>query len=313
MQFAYQFPEITERLVLVSSGGLGPEVTPILRAASLPGADPFIAATAALGHAAGPTVGRALALLGLRPTADLAEVARGYASLTDPERRAAFLTTVRGVVGTGGQRVAASDLLYLAEGVPVLIIWGARDPIIPVHHGRNAHEAIAGSRLEVFEGVGHMPQIEAPMRFVAALEQFLEETDAALFDIAEWRGALCRPRQRCAARRPRASPRAGAPVARQRRCRGGQGRASRPGPGSPLSPAEVGRPSRPLPESRSGAARPVHRAMRPVRGRHGRLRRAWPRRRRGRPSPGARAGRAADRRRTRPRRRSRRGEKRCPS
>ncbi|MGB0097925.1 MAG: alpha/beta fold hydrolase, partial [Solirubrobacteraceae bacterium] len=43
MQFAYHFPEITERLVLVSSGGLGPEVSLILRAAALPGADLFIA------------------------------------------------------------------------------------------------------------------------------------------------------------------------------------------------------------------------------------------------------------------------------
>ena len=42
MQFAYQFPEIAERLVLVSSGGLGPEVSPVLRAAALPGADLFM-------------------------------------------------------------------------------------------------------------------------------------------------------------------------------------------------------------------------------------------------------------------------------
>ncbi len=53
MQFAYQFPEITERLVLVSSGGLGPEVSPVLRAAALPGADLFIAATAGTGAAVG--------------------------------------------------------------------------------------------------------------------------------------------------------------------------------------------------------------------------------------------------------------------
>jgi len=190
MQFAYQFPEIAERLVLVSSGGLGPEVSPVLRAAALPGADLFIAATAGPGRAAGSVLGRGLAAVGLRPSADIAEVARGYASLADPERRSAFLATLRGVVGTGGQRVHAGDRLYLAEGVPVLIIWGEHDRMIPAHHGEHAHEAIAGSRLEIFEGVGHMPQIEAPARFVSTLERFLSETEPAQWDTEEWRARL---------------------------------------------------------------------------------------------------------------------------
>jgi len=187
MQFAYQFPEMTERLVLVSSGGLGPEVSPVLRAAALPGAGLFIAATATAGRAAGTALTRGLAAVGLRPIADIAEVARGYASLADADRRAAFLSTLRSVVNVGGQRVHANDRLYLAEGMPVLIIWGARDPIIPVHHGEHAHEAIPGSRLEVFDGVGHLPQLEAPGRFVAVLERFLEQTEPARFDLREWR------------------------------------------------------------------------------------------------------------------------------
>jgi pimeloyl-ACP methyl ester carboxylesterase len=190
MQLGYQCPEMVERMVLVSSGGLGPDVSPILRAAALPGADLFIAATAGIGRRVGSTVGRGLAALGLRPNADLAEVARGYASLEDPARRAAFLDTLRSVVGTRGQRVDASDRLYLAEAVPVLIVWGARDSIIPVHHGEDAHRAIPGSRLEVFDDVGHMPQLEAPGRFVAALERFLRETEPAEFDRDEWRARL---------------------------------------------------------------------------------------------------------------------------
>jgi len=190
MQFAYQFPEMTERLVLVSSGGLGPEVSPILRAAALPGADLFIAATASLGSNVGATVGRGLAFVGLRPNADVAEVARGYASLVDRDRRTAFLATLRGVVGTGGQRVNAGDRLYLDEGMPVLIIWGARDPIIPAQHGQNAHEAIPGSRLEIFEGVGHLPQLEAPGRFIAVLERFIAESEPSRFDSMQWSGRL---------------------------------------------------------------------------------------------------------------------------
>ena len=98
----------------------------------------------------------------MRPSADVAEVARGYASLADPERRKAFLATLRSVVGTEGQRVAALDRLYLAEALPLLIVWGDRDPIIPVAHGEDAHRALPGSRLEIFEGVGHLPQLESP-------------------------------------------------------------------------------------------------------------------------------------------------------
>ena len=100
MQFTYQFPEMVERLVLVSSGGLGPEVSPVLRAAALPGADLFISATAAPASRLGAAIGRGLGALGLRPTADVAEVARGYASLADADRRKAFLATLRSVVGT---------------------------------------------------------------------------------------------------------------------------------------------------------------------------------------------------------------------
>ena len=190
MQFAYQFPEITERLALVSSGGLGPEVSAILRAAALPGAGLFIRVTATLGTTVGSQVARGLAVVGLRPTIDVAEVARGYASLVDHDRRVAFLSTLRGVVGTGGQRVSARDRFYLAEGMPVLIIWGARDRIIPVRHGEEAHAAIPGSRLEVFDNVGHLPQLEAPGRFITALEQFIGDTEPAPFDAERWRGRL---------------------------------------------------------------------------------------------------------------------------
>jgi pimeloyl-ACP methyl ester carboxylesterase len=190
MQFAYQFPEMTERLVLVSSGGLGPEVSLVLRAAALPGADLFIAATAGPGQALGSLVGRGLNAIGLRPNADLAEVLRGYTTLTDPERRAAFLSTVRAVIGAGGQRVDARDRLYLAETIPVMIVWGARDRIIPVQHGADAHRHIPGSRYEVFDHVGHMPQLEAPLRFVTVLEDFLATTEPANFTREQWQAAL---------------------------------------------------------------------------------------------------------------------------
>ena len=186
MQFAYQFPEITERLVLVSSGGLGPEVSPALRAAALPGADLFIATTATASRSAAALAG-GLAAAGLRPATDIAEAARGYASLADPGRRTAFLATLRSVIGIGGQRIHVGNWLYRAAGMPVLIMWGARDPIIPVRHGEHAHQAIPGSRLEIFDQAGHLPQLQAPGQFVAVLERFLEQTEPAQFDGRQWR------------------------------------------------------------------------------------------------------------------------------
>jgi pimeloyl-ACP methyl ester carboxylesterase len=193
MQFSYQFPEMTERLVLVSSGGLGTEVSAILRAATLPGSGLFIAGTAAVGSALGRPVGRVLSAIGRRPSADVTEVARGYGSLVDRDRRDAFLATLRGVVGSDGQRVQAGDRLYLADGLPVLIVWGARDQIIPVQHAESAHEAIPGSRLEIFEGVGHLPQVEASQRFVAVLSRFMTDTKAPPFDPDQWRRRLRPP------------------------------------------------------------------------------------------------------------------------
>jgi pimeloyl-ACP methyl ester carboxylesterase len=159
----------------------------VLRAAALPGADLFISATAGVGRQAGSVLSRGLGAIGLRPSADVAEVARGYASLSDPGRRRAFLATLRSVVGTGGQSVAAGDRLAMAESLPILIVWGSRDPIIPVSHGESAHAALPDSQLEIFDGVGHLPQLEAAGRFVAVLERFLAESEPAEFDREEWR------------------------------------------------------------------------------------------------------------------------------
>jgi pimeloyl-ACP methyl ester carboxylesterase len=183
MQFAYQFPERCERLGLVSSGGLGREVSALLRAATLPGAElvlPLIAAN--WSRSVGTAVSGALGRVGLRVGSDLAEMGRGYASLVDGEARAAFLHTLRAVIEPGGQRVSAVDRLYLAEEIPSLIAWGSRDPLIPVAHAYKAHEAMPGSRLEIFDGCGHFIQLEEPVRFARLLAEFMHETDPAMVD-----------------------------------------------------------------------------------------------------------------------------------
>ena len=191
MQLAYQFPERCERLVLVDSGGLGREVNLLLRSATLPGSEVVLPLLASAGLLdAGRAVGRFLNRLGLRAGTDVEEMARGHASLADREARAAFVHTLRTIIDPGGQRVNASDRLYLAEHIPFLIVWGERDPIIPVSHGRAAHARVGGSRLEVFAGAGHFPHLDDPQRFLAVLVDFIESTEPAALKMDEWRDLL---------------------------------------------------------------------------------------------------------------------------
>jgi pimeloyl-ACP methyl ester carboxylesterase len=183
MQFAYEYPVFAERLVLVSSGGLGREVHPLLRAATLPGAElvlPVIASQRL--HGAGFGVAQVLKALGLRAGSDLEEMARGYASLADVGARQAFLHSLRAVIDPLGQRVSATDRLYLSSLLPSLIIWGRRDPLIPVSHSGIAHRAMPGSRLEVFDEAGHFPQLQEPVRFAQILRDFMDTTEPAEFD-----------------------------------------------------------------------------------------------------------------------------------
>ena len=187
MQLAYQFPEHCERLVLVSSGGLGRDITALLRAASLPGSElvlPLLVNDQLLG--AGRVVGRALGRLGLRVHTDVGEVLRGHASLSDGATRSAFLHTLRGIVDLRGQRVDASDRLYLAQALPFLLVWGERDPIIPVEHARTAHRLVPGSRLEIFPNAGHFPHLDDPLRFVRLLTDFMTTTEPAHVPPARW-------------------------------------------------------------------------------------------------------------------------------
>jgi pimeloyl-ACP methyl ester carboxylesterase len=190
MQFSYQFPEMSERLVLVSSGGLGLEVNPALRAASLPGADLFLSLTAGVTKRASGLAGRVPGAGWLPTSPGLEELVRSYSSLADAGRRAAFLATVRSVVGLSGQTVHAGDRLHLASETPVLLIWGADDPIIPVEHARAAHQLLPHATLAVFDGVRHFPHVEAPERFVATLQDFCSSTEPAAFDAETWRARM---------------------------------------------------------------------------------------------------------------------------
>ncbi len=183
MQFAYQFPDLIERLVLVDSGGLGQEVNLLLRAATLPGAEVVLPlVNAPLFRLAAATAGFLLDRVGYQRGADMRGLAEGFASLRDAEARRAFIHTARSVIDPRGQRVDARDRLYLAAEMPALLVWGEDDPIIPVAHARRAHDLMPGSRLEVFPGAGHFPFNADPERFARVLCDFVATTEPAALD-----------------------------------------------------------------------------------------------------------------------------------
>lgn len=188
LQLAYQFPDLVQRIVLVSSGGLGRDVGLLLRAATLPGAERVIGIGVSPPMArAGAFVGSVLGRLGVHPGPDITEVLSGVASLGDRQRRESFVRTIRTIVSPRGQRVTAIDRLYLSEGIPSLIVWGDRDPIIPADHGRAAAAAMPGSRFELFEGAGHFPQLNDPDRFATLIAGFIADTEPATLDPAALR------------------------------------------------------------------------------------------------------------------------------
>ncbi len=190
MQLAYQHPQYCERLVLVSSGGLGREVSLLLRALTLPGVE-YLAPVLfpSIVRDVGNTVSGWLRGVGLRAPG-IEQEWRSYVSLVDPDTRRAFLRTLHSVVDFGGQTVSALDRLYLASLMPSLIVWGDRDRIIPVAHAHEAHAAMPGSRLVIFEGSGHFLHTEEPARFVETLVDFMDSTEPGFSEDLQWRAML---------------------------------------------------------------------------------------------------------------------------
>jgi pimeloyl-ACP methyl ester carboxylesterase len=184
MQFIYQHPDYCERLILISSGGLGPDVGLVLRLLSAPGAEfvlPVIAPTPVL--KVGNKIGSWFTAAGMRaPRAS--EMWRAYSSFSDKATRDAFLRTLRSVVDYRGQAVSALNRLHVRSELPTLAIWGEDDEIIPVAHGHAAQAARPGSRLEVLPGVGHFAHVEAPTAVADLIDEFMASTTAGSPDVA---------------------------------------------------------------------------------------------------------------------------------
>ncbi|MFF5990130.1 alpha/beta fold hydrolase [Prauserella flavalba] len=198
MQFAYQFPELCERLVLVSSGGVARQVHPLLRLAAAPGAGVVIPLAGTAPVQAVLRGVRALAGVtgGLGLGDDLGYVLSRYTRLTESPNRQAFLRTLRSVVDWRGQVVNMLDRCYLTEGMPTMLVWGGHDNVVPTPHAALARAAMPGSRLEVFPEAGHFPHHTSPQRFLEVLREFLTETPPATHDPRRWRALLRNGRAR---------------------------------------------------------------------------------------------------------------------
>lgn len=177
--FSYLFPERVDKLVLVASGGLGREVSPLLRSATLPGARyvlPVIASRWVRDRIS--TVGRALHAVGVSAGPDAREVWAGFSSLGDADSRRAFLATTRAVIDPGGQTVTAHDYLPDATQLPTLVVWGTRDRMIPAWHAASATASITDCHVELFDGAGHFPHLDDPDRFAALVRTFVADRAA---------------------------------------------------------------------------------------------------------------------------------------
>jgi pimeloyl-ACP methyl ester carboxylesterase len=173
MFFGTRHPDRVERVVLVSAGGLGREVHPVLRAAALP------VAPVVLRAATRPWLRRLYARPGLhralRLTPDnVTNLRRAARALGTEAGQASFFASLRGVIAPSGQRTASEEMRAFAETVPMLLIWNEGDPVIPLSHAQ-AHTARAkdASRLVIFPNRGHEPHRRNAAQFADEVAAFV--------------------------------------------------------------------------------------------------------------------------------------------
>ena len=193
LQFAYQFPERVERLCLVSSGGIAAEVSMLLRLVSLPVTTPLLAAMTTLPvRRCGSVALGLLAKTRLARFRDAGELGRIYEQLGDPATRLAFRSVVRGVIDWKGQIITLADRAYLAQQMPMCVVWGEHDPVIPSGHAQVAAEHLPSARIEVLADAGHFPHRDHPGRFAAIVREFVTGTAPARYHAGRWRALLRR-------------------------------------------------------------------------------------------------------------------------
>ena len=191
MQFAYQFPERTERMILVAPGGLGPEVTPAIRAITLPGFHQVMGVMTLPGIRHVTKAGLvAMSASGIAAARDFDEVAEIIDSFKDARARKAIRHVVSAVVDWRGQIVTMADRAYLTQAMPMCVVWGTDDSVIPVRHAGIAAEIAPLATVEVIANAGHFPHKDHPQRFVKIIDEFIRMHPPAAYHRGRWRALL---------------------------------------------------------------------------------------------------------------------------
>ncbi len=170
LQFTLTYPRLVDRLVLMNSAGLGPEVGIQLRLVSL------------------PILGNILTKPGLKATRWHLEaivfdkslisedlVQTDYAYCAQPGVQGIMLKTLRNIGGLGGQKRSFYGPIVEklpAISQPALVIWGREDTIVPVKHVEMARK-IPDIHVKVFDHCCHFPQLEHRQEFDQVLLNFL--------------------------------------------------------------------------------------------------------------------------------------------
>ncbi len=174
ISFAHQYPERTRSLVLISTAGLGPEVTPLLRVAAVPGADRAIGALVRLpDRVLRAGLGAMTWVPGLVSPHDTDPLQDTIATLGDEISRRTFVRTARTVIDMQGQSISAGEQLDRLTERPVMLIWGADDRTIPPRHFRELAARFPRARQLEVPSAGHFPHETAADVVAPALEEFL--------------------------------------------------------------------------------------------------------------------------------------------
>ena len=177
LALAYMAPERVERLAIISAGGIGRDLAPILRMATVPGmgvvlravgSRPVTAVLRAIAAALGAVGAR-------RPSRSLIDVGRMLERLGDAGARGAFLESARAVIDVRGQKASATRLMP-SFTMPLLVMWGTRDRVIPVRHADLVTDVRPDAEVVLLEGVGHMPQLAQPAFVAERLSEWVDTT-----------------------------------------------------------------------------------------------------------------------------------------
>ena len=172
LNMALEFPGMVQKLVLVSSAGLGKDITLAFRLASVP----FLGEI--LTRPSREASVRDLNSLVYDPSVLTdQQIEACYGMSAQPGAQQALLKTLRWAFNPLGpyKRYYAPILRRLPSiSNPTLIVWGRQDRFVPVAHAHVAAKALPNARLHVFDRCGHLPMLEQTQAFNGLLLEFLE-------------------------------------------------------------------------------------------------------------------------------------------